>query len=268
MRRDSSGASFVVSRDADGLRATGAPQGGASGRDGIVLLLGDSFVFGVGVDDEETLGWQLGELTSREVVSLGVSGYGTDQELGCLVSWLDAHPAARVECVVAVVFENDLIDVQRAFDPYLGHSKPRWREELGRLVPTPYERSLADRAMDLSRLWWLVRSKLGALCAHESLAAENGVWLAVAALDEARAASTRRGATFATLAHRRLRGTSIASDATWATLLTATGARDLTEGLTARGATQVLCPDGVHWSGNGNRHVATVIAAACGGQPQ
>jgi hypothetical protein len=51
-----------------------------------VLVFGDSFVFGVGVDEEHVFSSQLerllGDRTERryQVVNLGVSGYSTDQE--------------------------------------------------------------------------------------------------------------------------------------------------------------------------------------------
>lgn len=72
---------------------------------GRILVLGDSFAFGVGVDDEQTLAAQLGWLLgpSREVLNGGVSGYSTDQEL----LWFDRLASLRPEIVVLVVCDND-----------------------------------------------------------------------------------------------------------------------------------------------------------------
>ena len=70
-----------------------------------ILVLGDSFAFGVGVDDEHTLAAQLGALLgpSWEVLNGGVSGYSTDQEL----LWFERLESLRSEIVVLVVCDND-----------------------------------------------------------------------------------------------------------------------------------------------------------------
>lgn len=70
-----------------------------------ILVLGDSFAFGVGVDDDHTLAAQLGVLLgpSWEVLNGGVSGYSTDQEL----LWFERLESLRPEIVVLVVCDND-----------------------------------------------------------------------------------------------------------------------------------------------------------------
>jgi lysophospholipase L1-like esterase len=77
-----------------------------------VLLLGDSITFGTGVDDHETFAVQLAAHAPRvEALNLGVSGYGTDQELLLLEhEGLALRPAAVVlnVCVGNDVFDNAL----------------------------------------------------------------------------------------------------------------------------------------------------------------
>lgn len=70
-----------------------------------ILVLGDSFAFGVGVDDDHTLAAQLGALlgSSWEVLNGGVSGYSTEQEL----LWFERLEWLRPEIVVLVVCDND-----------------------------------------------------------------------------------------------------------------------------------------------------------------
>lgn len=70
-----------------------------------ILVLGDSFAFGVGVDDDHTLAAQLGVLLGPawEVLNGGVSGYSTDQE----VLWFERLESLRPEIVVLVVCDND-----------------------------------------------------------------------------------------------------------------------------------------------------------------
>jgi len=46
-----------------------------------IALVGDSYIEGAYVSDEETVAVRLRELTGRQVANLGVSGYGTEQEL-------------------------------------------------------------------------------------------------------------------------------------------------------------------------------------------
>lgn len=74
-----------------------------------VLLLGDSITFGTGVDDHETFAAQLAaRALGVEPLNLGVSGYGTDQELLLLEGeGLDLRPAA---VVLNVCVGNDILD--------------------------------------------------------------------------------------------------------------------------------------------------------------
>src|SRR5262245_2842209 len=47
-----------------------------------ILLVGDSFVFGWGVEEDETFAAEIERrLPDSEAVAMGVAGYGTDQEL-------------------------------------------------------------------------------------------------------------------------------------------------------------------------------------------
>jgi GDSL-like Lipase/Acylhydrolase family len=75
-----------------------------------VALVGDSYVFGIGVDEEHLLSTHLQELLARrlgrrvEVVNLGVSGYSTDQEY-LLFDQLAERLAPQL--VLLVVCDND-----------------------------------------------------------------------------------------------------------------------------------------------------------------
>lgn len=74
-----------------------------------VLLLGDSLTFGTGVEDGETFATQLASLApSLAPLNLGVSGYGTDQELLLLERYgLSLDPAI---VVLSVCIGNDILD--------------------------------------------------------------------------------------------------------------------------------------------------------------
>jgi lysophospholipase L1-like esterase len=96
-----------VSINEDGFRGPRVPIGRRSGWNRIVVL-GDSYVFGHGVNDDETFCVRLAELFPQtEVVNLGVTGYSTDQELLLLE---DRALAYEPDVVVLCFYANDLLD--------------------------------------------------------------------------------------------------------------------------------------------------------------
>ena len=76
-----------------------------------VLLLGDSFIFGYGVEDNQVLSVQLEDLLNAGggprwgVLNLSVSGFGQAEEL---VTWEEAGRAWQPDVVVWFYFENDI----------------------------------------------------------------------------------------------------------------------------------------------------------------
>jgi len=99
-----------------------------------VVMLGDSITFGYGVRDGETFSAVLEALDPRrEVVNLGVQGYGTDQEL--LKLEREGLAYAPDVVVLNVCLANDLLDNAAAKSIYDGvYPKPYFRLEDGRLV--------------------------------------------------------------------------------------------------------------------------------------
>jgi len=78
-----------VTVQADRSRATGSP----GDRKRKLLLVGCSFTFGWGVNDDETFAWKLSEkLSDYDVSNHGVGGYGTYQSLLELERLLDDRP--------------------------------------------------------------------------------------------------------------------------------------------------------------------------------
>ena len=71
----------VYTTDANGFRAL--PTSSHPGGDTPVLILGDSFAFGAGLDDDKTLAWYLREQSGGRLqpVTLAVKGYGLNQVL-------------------------------------------------------------------------------------------------------------------------------------------------------------------------------------------
>ena len=121
-------------------------------------------------------------------VNLGVFGYGSEQQLIGLAQYLEAHPTAAIGDVVVLVLDNDMRDVEVAYQRYLGRSKPCFKVSGGRLVQPPYEPSWSDHLMDVSYLYWLLNGKrsfyLGTEPPADSVAGIETVLSCLAAMRE------------------------------------------------------------------------------------
>ena len=95
-----------------------------------ILCLGDSFTFGVLVDYGERFTEQLEQiLPGTEVLNLGATAYGTDQELRVLE---EEGLSYRPDIVVVTAFlGNDLEDIR--YEKRFGWPKPRYRLNAGEL---------------------------------------------------------------------------------------------------------------------------------------
>ena len=100
----------------------------------LVVLAGDSNVFGWGVSTEETAASYLDEMVSNasggeaRVVNLGVGGYGTLQYFVRIRDLIEKHPGARIAAVVVVHAPNDAVDNVNTVGYYFGAWKVQRRE--------------------------------------------------------------------------------------------------------------------------------------------
>lgn len=110
---------FFVTHNGRGLRGREHPYARTPGKRR-VLVLGDSFAWGFGVGDRQIFGSLMEEKRhDLEVVNMGVSGYGTDQEL---LSYLDEGIKYRPDLVIVLFYANDLGEVASSIN--YGYPKP------------------------------------------------------------------------------------------------------------------------------------------------
>jgi hypothetical protein len=132
-----------------------------------IVAIGDSFTYGLGVEDDETFAARLGILLGGDVANLGVNGYGVDQ---AILMWESEGRRLHPDIVVLGYFTHDFH--RNAFTVGV-RPKPRFilDSDGRRLVheaPGPDVRHVAPgwrmRSLDLVRTGWRrLLSRLGVL---------------------------------------------------------------------------------------------------------
>ena len=250
---------FDISTDQYGRRIS-YPTGQA-GPDSApaILIVGDSFAQGIGVDDQETYAWRIAEDMPRyNIINLGVAGYGTDQELLKLEEFFKKNTDVIVRDIVVLVYENDFKEVQRSFDPFLGRSKPLFNIARDKLFRNNYQLTFEDHLMDISRLAWLINSKRSSFFKPVDVPMDSGIDLVVACLNAIRTLADNKGVRLNIFAHRRLQGSAI-NDSLWKEFLDKSKVIDITEAIRADSGPNPVGFDGAHWSAEGHRRVAVLI---------
>jgi hypothetical protein len=152
-----------------------------------VLVLGDSFTYGIGASDEDVWPTMLQHLDERlRVLNMGVAGYGTDQMYLLLERHIDRF---RPELVIVAYVTDDLFRSTLSFRDY---QKPRFELAEGGLrltnTPVPPVDVVAERLRgELRLLLPLSRSRLVGLVANARalLRPRQRAWREVVALNEA-----------------------------------------------------------------------------------
>lgn len=184
-----------ITQNREGFRGTLHPF--KRGEKKRIAVLGDSFVWGFGVEDDEIFTSVLEARSggALEVVNLGVSGYGTDQEY--LLWWERGQRWDPDELYLFVTVINDLgeISTTKAY----GYSKPRFElSDDGRLsitnVPVPEQQGGWVEDKDSGSLYvgsgsnparWLVSRSafaallVGALSSSDSVREKLEAWQVV-----------------------------------------------------------------------------------------
>ena len=116
--------------DTDGYRKS---AGAASMDAARIDVYGDSYTFGLGVDDDDTFVARLNRRTERwHLHNRAIPGFSTDQQLLQLEGELRDELPARLWLVIYL--GNDLIDIERDYPLQADYAKPRFRLENGRLL--------------------------------------------------------------------------------------------------------------------------------------
>jgi len=156
IRRNADGADWRVTTDAEGWRRPIHFRPNAPRR---VLVLGDSFAFGQGVDREDRFDSVL-ERTSPQlsIANLGVMGYGLDQEL--IGSRAFAGRLGAGDWLVVLAHGGDFWDLMQK--RHAGRAKPWFELAGGRLVEHPPAITWRERLRDQSSLLGMVQQWLQA----------------------------------------------------------------------------------------------------------
>jgi hypothetical protein len=139
---------YAVNRD--GLRANGTPANADATN--VIAVVGDSFTFGFGVNDDETFIHRLDQRLGMDthVMNFAVPGYSTDQE--ALLIEERVLPRAPTEILLVVYLGNDLFDNLRPFPLQGANAKPYFELRGGHPVlcnvPVPHEVRSAGRAQE------------------------------------------------------------------------------------------------------------------------
>ena len=242
-----------------------------------ILVLGDSFAWGYGVEESERFSQLLEKSMDVEVINAGVSGYSTDQEL---LWYRNEGTKYETDLVVLVLAGNDVGDNDRQLVNTI-YYKPKFVLEEGQLVSKGYpvpktspqgrliyslsQRSalayfLVQRYFDLLSLY----AKIKANSDHENSAGSGTSAksepfnLTIALIDEMRNIAELRNAKFMIVATDRWWNSP--SSETYKDFISALKNEGFlvldVESLPGFDIEKMLIPDDGHWNQSGHEFVA------------
>jgi hypothetical protein len=161
VRHNANGEPWHVVTDAAGIRG---PATWSDDRRIRLLVLGDSFAFGEGVDLAARFDTLLEKhIPQLSVVNLGVMGYGPDQQLIRARPWKAS--LRRGDVLLLLTYGNDFYDLART--RHGGRAKPWLEESDGRLLERRPEMDAFDILRDRSYIFALLTRSLARLGASE-----------------------------------------------------------------------------------------------------
>jgi hypothetical protein len=129
-RHERDGFSVVVHQNSWGLRASDSLQPNRQSKQPRILVLGDSYVWGYGVEQWRMMTAPETHRSPGELINFGVSGYGTDQEY---LFYSRLGTKFDVDEVVLVFTPYNDVDENLSSEQY-EHYKPFFVMENGKLV--------------------------------------------------------------------------------------------------------------------------------------
>jgi lysophospholipase L1-like esterase len=245
-----------------------------------ILVLGDSFAWGYGVEESERFSQLLEKSLDVEVINAGVSGYSTDQEL---LWYKNEGVKYETDLVIVVIAGNDVGDNARQIVSHI-YYKPKFVLEDGQLVLTGYpvpktssqgkfiyslsQRSalayfLIQRYFDLRSFYGDLRVKtVNAEASTPSTPSNNHAFeLTIALLNEIKAIAESNKAEFMIVTTDRWwNGPSGTTYADFIRTLESAGFLVLdVEAMPGFESAEMLIPDDGHWSREGHQFVADQI---------
>ena len=249
--------SAAAHHDSRGFRTSGSAATAHRGKR--IFMIGDSFTYGLGVRDDETMAAQLQRMSSAEVINAGVNGFGVDQ---AYLMWELEGRGNSVDIVVLGYFRDDfyrnLLSVREAPKPHLVRDGLSYRfsgipVQTALLAGTDGHTSL--RILDVYD--YLVRKahiQFGQMDAMHAEAAARSEHLLVALSDSVAAAGAQLIVTVIPGCYQKED-----SDASWAVasiLRTGSKAHIPVLDLTEMRLGNDLFGENCHWNANGNRLAA------------
>lgn len=260
VRRNANGDDWRIVTDSFGWRHPVSKPSPA----GRVIVLGDSYAFGEGVDVEDRFDQILARRhPETEFLNFGVMGFGTDQQLLALE---EARPRAG-DRVLLLTYENDIIDILRP--RFAGRAKPYYTlrpDDLVLHLPRiTWREELRDKSY-LSAVAFARREREFGDYTREDW--RRGLILYEAIVRRAADTLARRGVSLLVVHHGdSLLARALRIDDPYAFLNGVDGARGaaLDSALTFCARQPVLLRDG-HWSAAGHRcaaeHIDRLLSAA------
>ncbi len=138
-----------------------APPAGAP----LIALVGDSFTFGSGVAFADTYGARLADALGAAVLNRAQPGFGVDQMWRA--AELEVLSGPPPDLLIVGLIQDDFQRTLHAYRAAEGFSKPRFKAERGRPVPSGREDNLGPLARILDRrsrtftLWKTIDRRLG-----------------------------------------------------------------------------------------------------------
>ena len=245
-----------------------------------ILVLGDSFAWGYGVEESDRFSQLLEKALNVEVINAGVSGYSTDQEL----LWYKSEGIKyETDLVILVLTGNDVGDNDRQLVNTI-YYKPKFVIEEGKLVPIGYpvpqtsrqgkiiyflsQRSalgyfLVQRYFDLRSSYGNLRvNTVNADALKSKTPSDSHTFeLTIALLDEIKTIAKSNNAEFMIVATDRW--WNVPSSATYADFIQTVRKEEFlvldVEAIPGFDPAEMLIPDDGHWSRQGHEFVASKV---------